>query len=260
MNSSTQASRRFAARVIRALEGTFGRQLWQRWGDGLEELVGTILSQNTSNINSDRAYEHLTKSFPLRTFSPRTEGPGDRSPAEESSPTVDWDVVADAPVKSIERAIRCAGLSRIKSARIRNILRQIRADRGELSLEFLADWPVERAREYLTRFDGIGPKTAACILLFSFNMLILPVDTHIHRIAIRLGLIDSKTSAEAAHAALERIVPPKQFYNFHILLIKHGRSVCKAHRPRCHDCVLLSMCPTGPSLIRQGRAAGSVRE
>ncbi|MDD4891006.1 MAG: endonuclease III [Phycisphaerae bacterium] len=229
------------ARIIRRLEGAFGRQVWRRWGDGLEELVGTILSQNTSNINSGRAYECLERMF------------------ARDSKQIDWNAVADAPVARLEKAIRCAGLSRMKSRRIRNILRAIRAERGELSLEFLADWPVDKARNYLTRFEGVGPKTAACILLFSFRQPILPVDTHIHRIAIRLALIGPKVSAEASHAALEAIVPRREFYNFHILLIKHGRQICKAHRPRCHDCPLLSLCPTGPTLIRQGRAAASVK-
>ena len=244
--SSTSARRRIAT-VIRRLERTFTRQVWQRWGDGLEELVGTILSQHTSNINSGRAYDRLAARFSIKSK------PGD------DSPTVDWNAVADAPIGAIEQAIRCAGLSRVKSNVIRDILRRIRADRGELSLEFLADWPVEQARAYLTSLRGIGPKTAACILLFSFHQPILPVDTHIHRIAIRLGLIGRRVSAEDAHLELERIVPPRQFYNFHILLIKHGRTICRARRPRCHDCPLLSICPTGPNLIRRGQSAGSVR-
>ena len=243
-SGSTSARRRVAA-VIRRLERVFGRQVWRRWGDGLEELVGTILSQHTSNINSDRAYERLAARFPSRRS-------GD-------SAAVDWNAVADAPIGAIELAIRCAGLGRIKSRVLRDILRRIRADRGEMSLEFLADWSVEKARAYLVGLKGVGPKTAACILLFSFHKAVLPVDTHIHRIATRLGLIGPWVSAEASHLELERVVPPRQFYNFHILLIKHGRTICRARRPRCHDCALLSICPTGPKLIRRGQAAGSVR-
>ena len=221
--------------VIRRLEARFGRQLWRRDADGVSELVGTILSQNTSNRNSSQAYDRLVEAFG------------------------DWDAAADAPVARIERAIRPAGLSRQKSRRIKAILRAIRADRGELSLEFLGKLPVAQARDYLRRFKGVGPKTVGCVLLFSFNQPILPVDTHIHRIAIRLGLIGPKVSAEAAHAALETLVPPRQFYNFHILLIRHGRTVCKAHRPRCHDCNLRPICPGGRDFIRRGLAAGSVR-
>jgi endonuclease-3 len=236
--------------VIRRLERVFSRQVWQRWGDGLEELVGTILSQHTSNINSDRAYERLAARFSAPAAPMRRSG---------DSRAVDWNAVADAPIAAIEQSIRCAGLSRIKSVVLRDILRKIRADRGEMSLEFLADWPVEKARDYLVGLKGVGPKTAACILLFSFHKPILPVDTHIHRIAIRLGLIGPRVSAEDSHLELERIVPPRQFYNFHILLIKHGRTICRARRPRCHDCELLDICPTGPSLIRRCQAAGSVR-
>lgn len=241
---------RLVRETIRRLEGEFGRQRWRRWGDGLEELVATILSQNTSNANSGRAYERLEREFAADLR---------RGRGRPGSPAVDWNALADAPAARLEKAIRCAGLSRMKSTRIRRILRAIRAERGELSLEFLGRWPVEKARDYLLRFDGIGPKTAACILLFSFHQPILPVDTHIHRIAIRLGLIGPRVSAEASHAALEAIVPRGEFYNFHILLIRHGRQICKARRPRCGDCPLLRICPTGPKLVRQGRAASSVK-
>jgi endonuclease-3 len=228
--------RRKVRRVIDRLEEAHGRQEWHCHGDALDVLIGTILSQNTSNRNSRRAFKKLKATFPA------------------------WDATADAPSASIERAIRGAGLSRQKSRRIREILRTIRRERGELSLQFLAEMDIGDARDYLRRFPGIGPKTVGCVLLFSFNMPILPVDTHILRIAIRLGLIDEKTSANEAHAALERLVDPGQFYNFHILLILHGRRICKARRPRCHDCVLKRICPAGGDFIRRGMAAGSLRD
>ncbi len=262
------AARRRVRRVIDRLQAVFGRQVWKRWGDGLEELVGTILSQNTSNANSGPAYQKLAAAFAVRSRADSQAGRTGRAgprrqPAhgrpDESTGRVDWDAMADAPVGAIERAIRSAGLSRQKSVRIWQILRRIRRERGELSLEFLADLSPQQARAYLTAFPGVGPKTAACVLLFSFHMPVLPVDTHIHRIGIRLGLLPPGTSADDAHAALERLVPPDEFYNFHILLIRHGRQICRARRPRCHDCVLLRMCPAGRRFIRTGAAAGSIR-
>ncbi|MCG3177912.1 MAG: Endonuclease III [Phycisphaerae bacterium] len=227
---------RMVRRVIQRLQNAYGRQVWRRHGNGLDLLVDTILSQNTNNTNSDRAYEQLRADF------------------------ADWQAVADAPAARIERSIRSAGLSRQKSVRIRAILRAIRQERGQLDLEFLADLPAADARAWLRRFKGVGPKTVGCVLLFAFNQPVLPVDTHIHRIAIRLGLIAPGTSAEAAHAALEALVPPAEFYNFHILVIMHGRQICKAHRPRCHDCVLRRTCPASAEFIRRGQAAGSVRD
>lgn len=245
MNDRRVADRAFVGRIVRRLEAVFGRPVWRRRGSGLDALVATLLSQSTSDTNSSRACGQLETAFPARSRQRRTSG------------AIDWNAVADAPRGRLERVIRCAGLWRTKSRRIRTILRQIRTGRGELSLEFLQQWPVARARDYLLGFDGIGPKTAACILLFSFHLPILPVDTHIHRVAGRLGLIGRRVSAEASHAALEAIVPPGQFYSFHVLMIRLGRRICRARRPRCHECALGRLCRTGPVLIRTGRSGGS---
>jgi endonuclease-3 len=191
---------------------------WESSGEAVGVLVETVLSQNTNDSNSSAGFRRLRAEFPT------------------------WDAVADAPVGRIERCIRVSGLSRRKAPRIRSILRVIRASQGRVDLEFLRAWPVEKAREYLLAFDGIGPKTADCLLLFSFGMPVFPVDTHVHRIACRLGAIGDETTPEQAHELLESRISPADRYALHVLLIAHGRSVCRARRPRCGDCLLLDLC------------------
>jgi endonuclease-3 len=187
----------------------------------LDELIATILSQNTSDRNSDSAFAELRRCFP------------------------DWDAVRRARVAQVARAIRAGGLARQKAPRIRSILRQIHAQRGELSLDFLRDLPSAEGLRYLRSFAGVGPKTAACVLLFACDKPVLPVDTHVHRVSRRLGLIGPKTSAEKAHEGLARITPPGRVLEFHVQLIRHGRRVCTARDPRCEECVLLDGCPEG---------------
>jgi endonuclease-3 len=154
--------------ILRRLQQRYGRQPPRTWGKGIDVLVGTILSQNTSNKNSAAGYRQLRRRFKT------------------------WDQVADAPVEEVERWIRVSGLSRIKAPRIQRILRQVRAERGRISLEFLKKLPPVEAADYLRQFPGIGPKTVACLLLFAFAMPVFPVDTHIHRIARRLKWIGPK--------------------------------------------------------------------
>jgi endonuclease-3 len=226
----TNASRRLKT-VLTRLAREYGLPKWKCWGKGVNVLVDTILSQNTSNANSDAGYRQLRRRF--------------RS----------WNQVADAPVDEIERHIRVSGLSRIKAPRIQDILRRIRAEHGKIDLEFLRDWPSQRAYEYLTNFSGIGPKTAYCVLMFSFGMKVFPVDTHIHRIAIRLRLIDSNANAERACELLTPMIAPADRYPMHILLIEHGRKICRAVGPKCADCVLLDLCPEGKRRIAQIRSA-----
>src|SRR5262245_48755021 len=212
--------------ILRRLRKRYGPKRWKCWGKGVDVLVDTILSQNTSNANSDAGYRQLRRRF-------RT-----------------WNQVADAPVQEVERHIRVSGLSRIKAPRIQAILRKIRADRGRIDLEFLRDRDSQRAYEYLASFNGIGPKTAYCVLMFSFGMKVFPVDTHIHRMAIRLGLIKPKTNAERACEVLTPLIAPKDRYPMHILLIEHGRKVCRARNPKCEECVLLHLCPEGKRRLR----------
>ncbi len=207
--------------ILRRLRRAYGRRTWKCWGRGVEVLVGTILSQNTSNKNSAAGYRILRRTFAT------------------------WSKVMNADVNDVERAIRISGLSRQKAPRILAILRQIKSDRGKLDLQFLHDLDEQRAYEYLTNFKGVGPKTANCVLLFAFKKPVFPVDTHIHRIARRLKLIPPKATAEQAHELLKPMIPPADRYEMHVLLIAHGRKTCRAINPKCDECVLLDVCAYG---------------
>jgi endonuclease III len=206
--------------IIRRLEKIHGPQRWRCWGRPLDGLIETVLSQHTSDVNSDAAFASLRRAFPT------------------------WKSCMTAPAERIEHTIRSGGLARQKTRSIQAILQSLHADRGRLSLEFLRRWPMERAREYLLALPGVGPKTAACVLLFYLGRPALPVDTHVHRVSWRLGLIPDDATAEDAHEILEPACPPKQVYAFHILLICHGRQTCKARNPRCRQCVLADICPS----------------
>lgn len=212
--------------VLGRLRKAYGPQPARTWGRGVEVLVETILSQNTSNRNSAAGYRQLRRRF-------RT-----------------WEEVADAPVEEVERWIRVSGLSRIKAPRIQAILRKVREERGRISLEFLKRMPVEEAREYLRGLHGVGPKTVSCVLLFAFGMGVFPVDTHIHRIARRLKWIGAKVSAEKAERILEPAIAERERYEMHVLLIEHGRRTCRAINPACERCVLLELCPYGKARVR----------
>ncbi len=185
----------------------------------LDELVLTILSQNTNDTNRDRAYADLRRTFPT------------------------WDDVADAPIGAIARAIRSGGLAPTKSPRIKAVLRAIR-DRGlPLDDRALRRIRHDRLWDLLVGLPGVGPKTAACVLLFSLDRPYFPVDTHVHRVSIRLGLVPPKSGAVAAQNALQAIIPPAEVYEVHMNLIRHGRHVCVAQRPICSECVLADLCP-----------------
>lgn len=206
--------------IVRRLQKTYGPCPWRQHGKPLDGLIGTVLSQHTSDANSDAAYENLRRAFPT------------------------WRACMSARPGEVERAIRCGGLARQKTRSIQAILRFLQVDRGRLSLDFLRRWPMRRAREYLLALPGVGPKTAACVLLFNLHKPALPVDTHVHRLARRLGLIPDDASAEDAHELLEAACPKRLVYPFHILLIRHGREVCRARKPRCDECVLAEICPS----------------
>jgi endonuclease-3 len=160
-----------------------------------------------------------------------------------------WDAVIDAPLPELVRAIEPGGLAPTKAPRIQAALRDVRERTGGFDLRFLAEMPVEDARAWLRTLHGVGPKTAACVLMFALGRPAMPVDTHVFRVAMRLGLIPEREAkaamtAEKAHERLERIVPDELFYEFHLGLIKHGRRTCIAARPRCPDCVLRDLCPS----------------
>jgi len=209
------------ARLVRA----YGPRPWKCWGKGVPVLVETILSQNTSNTNSEAGFRQLRRRFKT------------------------WNQVADAPVDEVERHIRVSGLSRIKAPRIQGILRQIKSDHGTIDLQFLSGMDEQSAYDYLMKFQGIGPKTANCVLIFAFGKPVFPVDTHIHRITQRLGLIPPRATAEQAHDLLKPMIEPNDRYAMHVLLIEHGRKVCKAINPRCSECVLLNLCPFGKTVL-----------
>jgi endonuclease III len=187
--------------------------------DPLAELVETILSQHTSDANSARAFASLMATFGS------------------------WEAIRAAPLDRVADAIRSGGLAEVKAPRIVAALDAIYQDRGELSLDFLHDLDTDEARRYLTSLEGVGPKTAACVLLFACGKPALPVDTHVFRVSRRLGLIGPRTDAARAHRELEAQVPPEDVYDFHVLLIWHGRRICKAPIPRCSICPLVEVCP-----------------
>jgi endonuclease-3 len=206
-----------ALAVYQLLIEEYGQQEWHP-REPLSVLISAILSQNTSDVNRDQAWERLKERFPT------------------------WESVLAANPVEIAEAIRPGGLANVKAPRIQEILRAIRRERGEFTLDFLAEMEVDEARQWLTSLNGVGPKTAAIVLLFSLGKPAFPVDTHVHRVSRRLGLIGLKTSREQAHEVLEELLPPEIYYTFHLNLIAHGREVCKARRPRCTACVLREHC------------------
>jgi len=206
--------------IYERLAEVYGLPEWRPNGDPLGELVATILSQHTSDVNSERAYRQLRERFPT------------------------WEEARDAPVEEVAEAIRSGGLAEVKAERIQTILHLLteRIGDGPLTDEFLADQSMEEADAYLRSLPGVGPKTAACVLLFALGKPAFPVDTHVWRVTRRLGLIGGKVSADAAHVTLERMIPPAWRYAMHINLIRHGRRTCMAQRPACEHCPLRASC------------------
>jgi endonuclease-3 len=206
--------------ILDRLHRQFGQPQHRRL-PALDELVLTVLSQSTSDINTGRAYRAMRERFPA------------------------WREVMEADTGQLVDVLRPGGLANQKAPRIQAILRELDASEHGLDLEWLAGCEPHDAMGFLTALPGVGAKTASCVLLFSFGMPVMPVDTHIHRIALRLGLIDARVTAEAAHPILTAMTPPHRMLEAHLLLIAHGRTTCKARRPLCEECVLLDLCPTG---------------
>ena len=216
--------RRARVRAIRdRLRELYGRPVNQPHRHPIAELVRTILSQNTSDLNRDRAYESLRARYPT------------------------WEQVRDAPEDEVIDAIRVGGLSNTKGPRIQAILRDLD---DHPDLDWLETAPRDEAIAYLTALPGVGRKTAACVLIFTFNRPEIPVDTHVFRVGTRLGLFRPGTSLENAHDEILRLVDPEDAYEFHINLIRHGRRVCRP-RPRCDECALRRMCPYGRAVARR---------
>ena len=208
-----------ARRVSDSLSAKYGLIEWVPRYNAGEELVYTILSQHTSDINSERAFKNLMNHFQT------------------------LEAVDEADVDDIEQVIKSGGLARQKAPRIKRVLNEVKQEVGSFDLSFLMEMPLDQAKKWLTKFNGVGPKTAAIILCFSFGLPAMPVDTHIFRVAKRLKLIGPKINAEKAHERLEPIVPPNEVFQFHMYLIKHGRDTCSARFPKCNDCNLGTICP-----------------
>ncbi|HTE87103.1 MAG TPA: endonuclease III [Dehalococcoidia bacterium] len=214
--------------IIRGIHAAYGALPWRPHGDGITELILTILSQHTADTNSGKAFANLITLFP------------------------DWDSIRTASVAQIAEATRAAGLSASKAPRIKAALEQIKDERGDYDLRFLIDLPLEEARSWLTSLKGVGPKTAACVLMFALGRPALPVDTHVFRVSHRLGLLPPKATVEAAHRILESAMPAEVIYDFHVGLIKHGRHVCFARSPACAACVLNDICPSAFTFPKPG--------
>lgn len=204
--------------VHQRLVAAYGTPTWRQHLPPVDELVSTILSQSTSDTNRDKAFAALQAGF------------------------ADWEAVMNAPEAAVREAIRPAGLANQKAPRIQAALQEVYRRQGKLSLDFLADLPLAEAQAWLTSINGVGPKTAAIVLLFAFNRPAFPVDTHVHRVTRRLGLIGPKVSAEKAHQLLPQLGDPETFYAFHLNVIRHGREVCQARRPNCALCPLQGLC------------------
>jgi endonuclease III len=219
--------RRRVRTIRNRLREAYGRPVLGPHRAPIDELVLTVLSQNTNDRNRDVAWGRLRERF-------------------ES-----WDAVRDAPVAEVEEAIRPGGISRVKAERIQRILRSV----GDDDLAWLAEAPLEEAREYLCSLPGVGRKTAACVLLFSFDRPDVPVDTHVYRVGSRLDLFRPKASFDEAHDELSRVTPDEDAYEMHVSMIRHGRRTCTARAPLCHECVLRRMCPYARARGRERGAA-----
>ncbi len=204
--------------VYEKLLETYGYPEWRNPLPPLDELASTILSQNTNDTNRDRAFVALRQRFPT------------------------WEAVRDADCSDVIEAIRPAGLANQKGTRIQAVLREITAQRGSLSLDFLADLPLPEARQWLLQFHGVGPKTAAIVLLFSLGKPAFPVDTHIYRVSGRLGLRPPKMTVEQTHQHMEQLLLPEFYYAAHLNLIRLGRQTCHARRPQCVLCPVHIYC------------------
>lgn len=207
-----------ALAVHQALLDFYGLPVWRNPLPPVDELVSTILSQNTNDTNRDRAFNSLRERFPT------------------------WEEVRDAPPEEVIEAIRTAGLANQKGPRIQGVLKEISDQRGEINLDFLEEFSPEEARDWLMQFKGVGPKTAAIVLQFSLGKPAFPVDTHIYRVSGRIGLRPPQMNADKAHDHLANLFPPETYYAAHLNIIRLGREICQARRPDCSICPLQKLC------------------
>jgi len=223
--------RRKAEEIRRRLADEYGEPAAVADLDPVSQLVSTILSQNTSDVNRDIAFNRLRRRFPT------------------------WQDVLEADLDAVVDAIRPAGLANQRAPWIQQALRAIVAERGELDLDFLRDWPVAEAKAWLSSLQGVGPKTASIVLLFALGRPAFPVDTHVHRVSRRLGLIGPRVTRDKAHDLLEDLVLPEHYYSFHLNLIRHGRQICQARRPRCEVCFLTDLCDYYRDVVAPARSS-----
>ncbi len=213
--------KRFAAEIHHKLADFYGHPTWRPHLSPVGELVSTILSQNTNDVNRDIAYEALLERFPT------------------------WEAVRDADPDQVMQAIKTAGLANQKGPAIQNALRSISLERGEIELDFLKEMSSSEAADWLVKLKGVGPKTAAIVLLFSLDMPAFPVDTHVYRVTGRVGIRPEKMSADKAHQYLAEQFKPDTYYPVHLNLIRLGREICKARQPQCPLCPLQGICDYG---------------
>ena len=206
------------ARVLDRLEGRYGKVSYERRLEPMDELVSCILSQHTTDATSFPAFFRLKEKYPS------------------------WQDVVGAGPARVASVVKKAGLANQKSRAIVSALKEIKSRKGRYSIDHLADMPMVEAREWLESLPGVGPKTASIVLCFAFGMDAIPVDTHIYRVSHRLGFIDEGVGADKAHDVLLSVVPKRHAYRYHVLLIQHGRTVCKAQHPRCFECELRDLC------------------
>lgn len=206
--------------IERLLDATYGPRILRESDDPLTSLIGTILSQNTSDVNTARSLASLREAFPT------------------------WNDVAEASTVDVAEAIKSGGLSNIKAPRIQNVIREAVERTGDTDLRFLRDMPQEEAMAWLTSMNGVGPKTAACVLLFSLGMPAMPVDTHVGRVMTRLGIVRDRTSTSTKQHQLEELIgpDPNRVYAVHVETIEHGRRICQSRRPKCDQCPLTEHC------------------
>ena len=213
-------------RIDRLLEKMHGRQTWVREGNGLDTLVEAMLAQNTNLANALSGYRQLRRAFPT------------------------WNKVLCAPVGDVQRQIAVCGLARMRARRLQALLRRLRDEHGKLDIEFLAEMNVAAAQDYLLTFHGVGPKTAAYVLLFSFAMPVFPVDNGILRVARRLRLVRQVARDAEAGKVLAQLAPTKRIYPLHVLMFTHAKKLCRPRNPKCDECLLIDLCPHGQRRLK----------
>ena len=229
--------------VLGSLETLYGRPVWQRRLDPTSELILTILTQNSADTNAEVAFEALRRHYPgVGDVQAHHPGAGWGGVGLPDGIAPDWGAIEYAPLPELVDVIRPGGLANQKAPRLQATLRTIREERGDYSLEFLGDLTALEARDWLTKIDGIGKKTASVLLLFSFGLPLMPIDRHVERVIRRVGIIPKKTSVDDAHDLLLGMLEPDQMYEAHVNLIQHGRRICHAQRPDHAACPLRERC------------------